>query len=109
MTFLLSSNRLNTSRNFVTILILVIQTCPFPMNREKNEKLSFLDVEASREKGRSVTAVYRKPTFSDVYNHFESFFLTIKKFGMVYTLAYRCFKKFSDQFFVPSFIKNLVF
>ena len=27
-----------------------------------------------------------------MYTHFESFLPTIKKFGMVYTLAYRCFK-----------------
>ena len=64
--------------------------------REKNGKLSFLDIEVSREKGKFVTTVYRKPTFSGVYTHFESFLPTIYKFGMVYTLAYRCFKICSD-------------
>ena len=40
--------------------------------------------------------VYRKPTFSGVYTHFESFLLTMYKFGMVYALVYRCFKICSD-------------
>ena len=58
--------------------------------------LPFLDVETSREKGKFVTTVYRKPTFSGVYTHFESFLPTVYKFGMVYTLAYRCFRICSD-------------
>ena len=68
----------------------------FSFEQEKNGKLSFLDIEVSREKGKFVTTVYRKPTFSGVYTHFESFLPTIYKFGMVYTLAYRCFKICSD-------------
>ena len=61
----------------------------FSFEQEKNGKLSFLDVEVSREKGKFVTTVYRKPTFSGLYTHFESFLPTVYKFGMVYTLAYR--------------------
>ena len=38
----------------------------FSFEQEKNGKLSFLDIEASREKGKFVTTVYRKPTFSGV-------------------------------------------
>ena len=68
----------------------------FSFEQEKNGKLTFLDVEVSREKGKFVKTVYRKPTFSGVYTHFESFLATIYKFGMVYTLAYRCFKICSD-------------
>ena len=68
----------------------------FSYEQEKNEKLSFLYVELSREKGKFVTTVYRKPAFSGVYTYFESFLPTVYKFGMVYTLAYRCFKICSD-------------
>ena len=58
--------------------------------------------------------VYRKPTFSGVYTHFESFLPTIYKFGMFYTLAYRCFKICSDwtkfheelSFLKQVFLKN---
>ena len=69
---------------------------PFSIEQEKNGKLSFLDVEVSREKGKFVTTVYRKPTFSGVCSHFESFLPKTYKSGMVYTLVYRCFKICSD-------------
>ena len=68
----------------------------FFFEKEKNGKLSFLDVEVSREKGKFVTTVYRKPTFSGVYINFESFLSTVYKYGMVYTVAYRCFEICSD-------------
>ena len=86
----------------------------FSFEQEKNGKLSFLDVEVSREKGKFVTTVYRKPTFSGVYTHFESFLPTVYKFGMVYTLVYRCLKicsnwtKFHEElsFLKQVFLKN---
>ena len=68
----------------------------FSLEQEKNGKLSFLHVEVSWEKGKFVTTVYRKPTFRDVFTHFESFLPTVYEFGMVYTLAYFCFKICSE-------------
>ena len=62
------------------------------METEKENKLSFLDVEVIREQGKFTTTVYRKPTFSGVYSNFESFLPSVYKFGMVYTLVYRCFR-----------------
>ena len=44
------------------------------MEIEKENKLSFLDVEVIHEQGKFTTTVYRKPTFSGVYSNFESFF-----------------------------------
>ena len=55
----------------------------FSLEQEKNVKLSFLDVEVSRQQGKFVTAVSRKPAFSGVYTHFDSFLPTIYKFGMI--------------------------
>ena len=86
----------------------------FSFEQEKYGKLSFLDVELSREKGKFVTTVYRKPTFIGVYTHFESFLPTVYKFAMVYTLIYRCFKicsnwtKFHEElsFLKQVFLKN---
>ena len=46
----------------------------FSFEQEKDGKLSFLDVEVSRQESHFVKTVYRKPTFSGVYAHFESFF-----------------------------------
>ena len=81
------------SQNFI---IHVILTCLFLFEREVNGKLSFLDAEVSRQEGKYVTAVYRKPTFSGVHTHFDSSLPTDYKVGVIDTLAYRCFKFFSD-------------
>ena len=59
-------------------------------------KFSYLDVKMSRDQGKFVTAIYRKPTFSGVYTHFDSFLPTAYKVGLIYTLAYRLFKSCSD-------------
>ena len=64
----------------------------FSFEQEVNGKFSFLDAEVYRQKGRFVTAIYRKPTFSGVYTHFDSFLLRDYKVGMIYTPAYRSFK-----------------
>ena len=62
----------------------------FSVETEKENKLSFLGVEVIREQGKFTTTIYRKPTFSGVYSDFESFLPSVYKFGMVYTLVYRC-------------------
>ena len=36
--------------------------------------------------------VYRKPTFGEVYTHFDSFLPSTYRFGTVSTLDYRCFQ-----------------
>ena len=100
MSFLFYSNRLNTAGNLVIILILVIQTCLFPLNK-KNGNLRFLD-------SKFLTTDYGKPSFSGVYMHFETFLPTVYKFGMVYTMAHRCLKIYSDwtKHFEKSFFEK---
>ena len=44
------------------------------IEREVNGNLSSLDVEISRQQGKLMTTVYRKPILSGVYTHFSSFF-----------------------------------
>ena len=68
----------------------------FSFEKEKNGKLPFLDVEVSREGNKFVTTVHRKPTFRGVYTHFHSSLQTTYKFGMIYTLAFRCFSIYSN-------------
>ena len=68
----------------------------FSFKQAINGKLSFLGVEVSRQQGNFVTTVYGRSTFSGVYTHFDNFLPTVYKVGMTYTLAYRCFKIFSD-------------
>ena len=36
--------------NFVIVLIIVIETCLFSLNKKKNENLSFLDIKLSQKK-----------------------------------------------------------
>ena len=48
--------------------------------------MSFLDVDVIREQGKFTTSVNRKPTFSGVYSHFDSFLPDTYKIGMIYIL-----------------------
>ena len=64
----------------------------FSMEIEKENKLSFLDIEIIREKDKFTTAIYRKPTLSGIYSNFKSFLRSDSKFGMAYTLLYKCFR-----------------
>ena len=56
----------------------------------------FLDVNIIREQGKFTTSVYRKPTFSRIYTHFDSFLPSSNKIGLLHTLLYRCFRICSD-------------
>ena len=53
------------------------------IEREKQNRMSFLDIEIIREDKTYITSVYRKPTFSGVYTHFGSFLPSTNKFGTV--------------------------
>ena len=62
----------------------------FTIEREEQNRMSFLDVKIIREDKTFTTSVYRKPTFSGVCTHFDSFLPSNSKFGTVSTLAHRC-------------------
>ena len=49
----------------------------FTSEKETNNKLSFLDIEISRDKNQFITSVYRKPTFSGVFSHLIVSFLGV--------------------------------
>ena len=75
----------------------------FSMETERRNKFSFLDIEVICKQGKFSTTIYRKPTFSGVYSNFERFLPSVYKFGMLYTLVYRClcicseWKKFHSE------------
>ena len=48
----------------------------FTIENEKNNRMSFLDVNIIRQKDKPTTFVYRKTTFSGIYTHFDSFLLS---------------------------------
>ena len=107
MKFLFSSNQLKTSQKFVIILILVIQTSPFALQKEKDAMVTFLDVKVSRKKVKFPTTVYRRPTFSGVYTHFECLLTTVCNGYMVicYGLC-SCLSLFGLSFLKIVFLKN---
>ena len=64
----------------------------FTIETEQNNKILFLDDNVICEQGKFITSIYRKPTFSGVYTHFDSFTPDTYKIGMIYTLVNRCFR-----------------
>ena len=66
------------------------------MENEKDNRMSFLDVNILGEKDKFTTSVYRKPTFSGIYTHLDSFLPSSNKIGLLHTLLYRCFGICSD-------------
>lgn len=62
----------------------------FTCEMEENGTLPFLDLSLCRDnQGRITTSIYRKPTFSGVYTHFDSFMPNAYKYSLFYTLLYR--------------------
>ena len=64
----------------------------FTTEREKQNRMSFLDIAIICENKAFTTSVYRKPAVSGVYTHFDSFLQSTYMFGTVYILAYRYFR-----------------
>ena len=60
----------------------------FSLEKENEGRLSFLDVNFFREKGKFVTNVYRKKAFSGVYTNFDSFILETYKTGLIKSLLF---------------------
>ena len=78
MLILFYLNQMNISQIFMHILIHSILIFFFhSFEQEENGKLSFLDVEASRQPDKCVTTVYRKSSFGCVYIHIDSFLPSI--------------------------------
>ena len=88
-----SSKHLEAFRNFLNGQH---ANMSFTIEHEKQNRMSFLDIAIIREDKTYTTSVYRNPTLSGVYTHFDSFLPSTYKFGTVYTLAYRCFRIFSS-------------
>lgn len=59
--------------------------------------MTFLDVSVFCAKGKLVTNVYRRETFTGAYTNFSSFPPLDYKFGLIHTLLHRCFCLVSDM------------
>ena len=54
---------------------------PFTIENEKDNRMSFLEVNIIREKDKFTTSVYRQPTSSGIYIHFDCFLPCSNKIG----------------------------
>ena len=79
----------------------------FSKDEERDDKISFLDVNITREKGKLVTSIYRKDTFSGVYSNYNSFLPREYKRGLLNTLLYRAYMISSSYFKLHEEISRL--
>ena len=69
---------------------------PFTTENEKDNRMSFRDVNITCKQGKFTTSVFRKPTFSGIYTHFYSFLPSTYKIVKIHTLLYKRFRIRSD-------------
>ena len=67
----------------------------FTSETEQNNT-SFLDINITRQNNQLKTSVYRKPTFSGVFTHYESYTVQSYKKSLIFTLLFRCYSLCSD-------------
>ena len=60
------------------------------MENEKDNRMSFFDVNIIREKDKFTSSVNCKLTFSGIYTHFDNVLPSSNKIGLLHTLLYRC-------------------
>ena len=63
----------------------------FTVEKQKDNRMFFLDVNIIGEQEEFTTSVYRKSTFSGICIHFDGFLPSAYKIGMIHTLFYICF------------------
>ena len=68
----------------------------FTSENEQNNTFSFLDINITRQNNQLKTSVYRKPTFSGVFTHYESYIDQSYKKSLIFTLLFRCYSLCSD-------------
>lgn len=68
----------------------------FTIENDKQNRMSFFDVQIIYQDKTFLTSASHKPNFSGVYTHFVNFLPSTYTLGAVYTLAYRCFQIYSN-------------
>ena len=68
----------------------------FLLKKENDGCLSFLDINIFHEKGKFVTNIYGKKTFTGVYTILNSFIPETYKTGLIESLLFPCFNLCSD-------------
>ena len=79
----------------------------FTSEAENDNSFSFLDIKITRHNQQFKTSVYRKPTFSGVFTHYESYVDQTYKKSLIDTLLFRCFSVCSDYTSFHLEVENL--
>ena len=79
----------------------------FTSEIENDNSIPFLDIFVSRNPTSFVTSVYRKPTFSGVYTHYESFLPSIYKTNLISTLLFRCYTICSSWSLIDAEVRSI--
>ena len=87
----------NAIENVLTKLNSHHSNIKFTYEKEKDNKISFLDVLIERSEGTVTTSVFHKKTNSDIYLHWNSYAPTNWKRGTLRTLIQRAHRICSDR------------
>ena len=60
----------------------------FTSETEQKNSFSFLDINITRVNNQFKTSIYRKPTFSGVFTHYESYIDQTYKKSLIFTLQF---------------------
>ena len=71
----------------------------FTSEAENDKPFSLLDIKITCHNQQFKTSVYRKPTFSGVFTHYESYLGQTNKKSFIDTLLFHCFSVCSDYIF----------
>ena len=76
-------------QKFLTCLNSLHLSLKFTNEIEANNSLSFWDVLVTKSNNRFITSVYKKPTFTDQYIHWDLFGPKKRKTNLIDTLTHR--------------------
>ena len=79
----------------------------FTSEAENDNSFSFLDIKITRHNQQFKTSIYRKPTFSGVFTHYESYLDQTYKKSLMDTLLFCCFSTCSDYTSFHLEVENL--
>ena len=69
----------------------------FTSETEQNNTFAFLDINITRQNNQLKTSVYRKPTFSGVFTHYESYIDQSYRKSLIFTLLSCCYSICSEE------------
>ena len=79
----------------------------FTFEAEKDNSFSFQDIKNAHHNQQFKISVYRKPTFSGVFTHYQSYVDQTYQKSLTDTLLFRCFSICSDYTSFHLEVENL--